>query len=215
MTQLKICGLTRPGDAAAADAASVAYGGAILAPGSPRTVSAERAGELFEGTGLIRCGVFVNAQLEDVVQVAQLARLGVLQLHGDEGPADVEAAAAATGLEVWKAVRPRTADEFSIAVERFADVADGLLLDGWSSTARGGTGIRFPWEEVAMRRTELPVGVRLVVAGGLTPANVAEVIAALSPDVVDVSSGVERAPGVKDDGLIRAFAEAVAGAAHR
>ncbi|HUE97423.1 MAG TPA: hypothetical protein VMN39_12240 [Longimicrobiaceae bacterium] len=205
----KICGLTRPRDAAAAAEAGASYGGVILAHGSPRTLEPARAREVFGDTGLTRCGVFVNASLEAVLAAARALALDVLQLHGDEDAGFVERAREESGLEVWKAVRPREADEFSAAVDQYGAAADGLLLDGWSAVARGGTGTPFPWDEVAARREYLPGGVRLIVAGGLTPANVGEVIAVLAPDVVDVSSGVESAPGVKDARLVRAFAEAV------
>ena len=85
----------------------------------------------------------------------------------------------------------------------------GLHLDGWSERGRGGTGTRFPWEEVAGHRAALAADVRLIVAGGLRPDNVAQVISLLTPDIVDVSSGVESAPGVKDPESIRRFAEVV------
>lgn len=210
--RIKICGLTRPEDARAAAAAGATYGGVILAPNSPRTVHPERVSGIFADTPLLRCGVFVNESRERLVELAAALRLGVLQLHGDETPELVAAVRAGSGGEVWKVVRPRTGDEFARAIEVYAGVADGLMLDGWSAAARGGTGTRFPWHEVAAYRDRLPPGTRLIVAGGLGPENVAEVVEILSPDVVDVSSGVEAAPGIKDHDAIRRFADAARGA---
>jgi phosphoribosylanthranilate isomerase len=86
---------------------------------------------------------------------------------------------------------------------------DGILLDWWSAEGRGGTGTSFPWREVAARLDEMPPETMLVAAGGLRPDNVAEAASILRPQVVDVSSGVERAPGVKDHAAVRAFVAAV------
>jgi phosphoribosylanthranilate isomerase len=112
---------------------------------------------------------------------------------------------------VWKAVRPRDGDEFAAAAVRYGGAVDALLLDGYSAQARGGTGVSFPWQAVADRLDLLPPGVALVAAGGLRPDNVAEAAAILRPAVVDVSSGVEASPGVKDAAAVRAFVAAVRG----
>ena len=94
-------------------------------------------------------------------------------------------------------------------MERYAAHADALLLDGFSAAAHGGTGARFPWEEVAALRGIVPAGVPLVAAGGMRAGNVARAVALLRPEVVDVSSGVESAPGIKDPEAIREFAAAL------
>ncbi|MEX2582228.1 MAG: phosphoribosylanthranilate isomerase [Gemmatimonadota bacterium] len=213
MTQVKICGLTRAGDAAAAEAAGAVYGGVILAPGSPRTVTPGRVLEIFDGSGLERVGVFVNEARDRIADLAAGLGLAVVQLHGDESPEFAAAIGAATGAEVWKAIRPRDAAEFVSAATKFEGAVAGLLVDGWSAAARGGTGARFPWREVAAHRAGLGTGTRLIAAGGLGPDNVAEVISILDPDVVDVSSGVERSAGEKDEVLIRRFAAAAGAAA--
>jgi phosphoribosylanthranilate isomerase len=207
--RIKIGGLTRAADAVAAEAAGAFYGGVILAPGSPRTLDPAVVPAIFAPTHLARCGVFVNESLGRITEIAQRLALDVIQLHGDETTDLVAAVREATGAEVWKAIRPRTGDDFAGETDRYRAVADGLLLDGWSAAARGGTGVTFPWREVARHRGRVDPSLRLVVAGGLTPENVAEVIALLSPDVVDVSSGVERSPGVKNADSIRRFAAAV------
>jgi len=211
---IKICGLTRPEDARAAEEAGAKYGGVILAPGSPRTVAPELVASIFADSTLVRCGVFVNESPARIVELAARLALDVVQLHGDEDLTTLDRVrAGAAGVEVWKAIRPRSGEEFFAQATRFAGSADGILVDGWSSVARGGTGARFPWAEVASYRSRLDPSLRLIVAGGLDATNVAEVVAILAPDVVDVSSGVESAPGIKDPASIRRFAEAALGRA--
>jgi len=139
-----------------------------------------------------------------------VARLDVLQLHGDEPP-ELAAELRGEGFTVWKAVRPRDGGELAAAAARYAGTVDALLLDGYSAEARGGTGTSFPWREVAARLDALPPGMVLIAAGGLRPDNVAAAAAILRPAIVDVSSGVESSPGVKDETAMRAFVAAVRG----
>lgn len=209
-TAFKVCGLTRPQDAAAAAAAGARYGGVILAPGGRRSISPERAAEVFNGLLLRRVGVFVDASAVEIRRAVETAGLHVVQLHGDEGPDEIAALRPPRGVTVWKAIRPRTPGEFVALVDRFAAVVDGVLVDGWSAAARGGTGTAFPWKAVAEHRHRVPASVALVAAGGLRPDNVTRAIELLAPTAVDVSSGVESAPGIKDLALIREFAAAVA-----
>jgi phosphoribosylanthranilate isomerase len=206
--EVKVCGLTRRGDAEAAAAAGAAYLGVVLAPGGRRSVTADAAGVMLDGLAATRVGVFVDAAEDELLRAGEAAGLRVLQLHGGEPP-ELAFRLREAGWRVWKAVRVRGADDFSLAARRYAGAVDALLLDGWSPAAHGGTGTRFPWAEVAERRGELPAGTGMVAAGGLTPENVAEAARLLRPDVVDVSSGVERAPGVKDAAALLAFAAAV------
>jgi phosphoribosylanthranilate isomerase len=212
MTPIKFCGLMRATDAHAAADAGATWGGVIFAPGGPRQIQPGAVDAIFGDTGLRRVGVFVNEMPERVLAIAEEAGLGVVQLHGEESPemaASLRATLGLRGIEVWKAIRPRTGQEFADEAARYADSVDGLVIDGWSAKGHGGMGASFPWHEVAAHRAALPAGLRIVVAGGLTPANVAEVISILHPDAVDVSSGVEQSPGVKDAGKIRDFAAAV------
>lgn len=208
--RVKICGLTRREDAQLAAAAGAAHGGVILAAGGKRSVTPQHAAGLFDGLPLSRVGIFVDAPLDQIRRAADAAGLHVLQLHGSESPDLVRSLRAEGRWRVWKAVRPRSAAEMLEAVERFGSELDGLLLDGWSAAAPGGTGARFPWEEVAGHRDQLPAGVELIAAGGLHASNVARAIELLRPSVVDVSSGVESAPGVKDPHAIPAFVAAAA-----
>lgn len=205
--RVKICGLTRRPDAEAAVAAGADFLGVILAPGGKRTVTPEHAGSVLAALPATRVGVFVDAPAGELEEAAVTARLDVIQLHGDETP-ETAGRLREAGWTVWKALRPRDGAEFAAGVARWAGAVDALLLDGWSPHAMGGTGERFPWPEVAALRGRVPEGLALVVAGGLRPENVAEAAALLRPDVVDVSSGVETAPGIKDVDAVRAFVAA-------
>jgi phosphoribosylanthranilate isomerase len=206
--RVKVCGITRREDAETAAAAGADFLGVILAPGGKRTVSAAAARDLLAGLGVLRVGVFVGSSEAEVLRAAEDAALHVVQLHGDETPETADALRRA-GLTVWKALRPRSGEDFADNVGRYASSVDAILLDGWSARAHGGTGAKFPWAEVAPHRHLLPQGVQLVAAGGMRAENVAEAAGLLRPDVVDVSSGVESAPGVKDAGAVRAFVAAV------
>lgn len=203
---VKVCGLTRHEDARQAAGAGAAYLGVILAPGGKRSVTPEAARVIFGGLSARRVGVFVDA--DDAAAVAEAAGVHVIQLHGDESP-EAAARLREAGWEVWKALRPRTGGEFAGEAPRWAGAVDALLLDGFSAAARGGTGASFPWAEVAARLDALPAGTRLIAAGGLRPGNVAEAAIALRPAVVDVSSGVEISPGIKDPDAVRRFVRAV------
>lgn len=208
MTEVKVCGLMRHEDAAAAAEAGARWLGVILAPGFGRSVTADDARVIFHGLPAQRVGVFVDADELILRSVAGAAGVDVLQLHGDEPP-ELAARMRAAGWEVWKAVRARGADDFSAAVARYAGSVDALLVDGYSPGSHGGVGASFPWEAVAARRGELPEGMRLIAAGGLRPDNVARAVRILRPHAVDVSSGVELAPGRKDPQAVRDFVRAV------
>jgi len=210
MVEVKICGLTRREDAETAVAAGASYLGVILAPGGKRTISQARAAEVTGGLHARRVGVFVNAGADEAMRAGEAAGLDVLQLHGAEVP-ETAARLRDAGWTVWKAVHPRDAAEFEQAVRIWDGAVDALLLDGWSPDAPGGTGAQFPWAEVAAVRDSLRGETRLVAAGGLRPDNVARAVHLLRPHVVDVSSGVETAPGVKDPSLIHAFVAAALG----
>lgn len=212
--RVKICGLVRRADAEAAAAAGADYLGVVLAPGGRRSVDLAAARALFSGLPVRRVAVTVNASAGELRGFADALSLAALQLHGDEPP-ELAAELRDSGVAVWKAVRPRGAADFLAAVARFTGAADALLLDGWSPQARGGTGARFPWDEVGALRSEMPPSMELIVAGGLRPENVAHAIGLLRPHAVDVSSGVERAPGVKDPDRIRSFVAAARGAPER
>lgn len=203
--RVKICGLTRLVDGELAAAAGADYLGIIASPGFGRSVEPSLGAWLAERTGVPVVAVTVDAGLEELVALAREARASVLQLHGDEPPERLKRLRERGDWKLWKAVRVRTPEEVRDALDRYGPVADGLLLDGWHPDARGGAGVRFPWELVAPLRGEFPPGLTFVAAGGLNPENVAEAVRRLRPHVVDVSSGVEEAPGRKEAGGVRRF----------
>jgi len=208
-TQVKICGITRLQDAELAVELGSWAVGMVFFDASPRACS------LAEGlritTSLRRkvelCGVFVNAQMEEIVGVSEQLGLTLLQLHGDEGPSFCAEAARRTGARIVKAFQ----------VSGLADIQDAArfhtdfhLLDARSrkpghEQLRGGTGETFDWALLAGRRSKVP----LILSGGLNPGNVGEAIERVRPFAVDTASGTESAPGIKDSAKLRDFFAAV------
>ena len=195
--RVKICGITRPEDAVAAERAGADAIGMIFAASSKRRIDRARARDIVDAVGplLVRVGVFVDAPIAEVRDAVRDLRLDAVQLHGSE-PTDY-AAALRGEVRVVRAVRfgPEVTPE-SLATYP----ADAILLDA----ARPGSGEAFPWREARAWRGHP----RLILAGGLTPENVAAGIHALRPYAVDVASGVEHAVGVKDAARIAAFVRA-------
>ena len=200
MTRVKICGITNLEDAEEAVGLGAWAIGLNHHPASPRFCEPDEAARI--GAAMKRrceiVGVFVNSSLDAVAEAADQEQLTMLQLHGDEGPAFCAEAARRTGAKVIKAIRVRSGADLR-AAEAFR--TDYHLLDAHRSGTPGGTGERFDWDLAAARRSEIPV----IVAGGLTPNNVTEAIAAAAPFAVDVASGVEASPGRKDYALMAAF----------
>ena len=211
--RVKICGMGRPADVRAAAGAGAAYVGLVLAESPRRLDASEAAGlaRVARDAGVATVGVFVDRETEAVVELAEEVGFGVAQLHGDE-PADACLQLREAGLEVWKAIRPRSRRELEEEADRYRHVADALLVEGWSAERAGGTGTAFPHAWLAGGEARRTVG-RLVLAGGLAPGNVGEAVRRVGPDVVDVSTGVEASPGRKDADRIRAFVAAVRSAA--
>ncbi|MEO5813957.1 MAG: phosphoribosylanthranilate isomerase [Gemmatimonadaceae bacterium] len=201
--EVKICGLTRSVDAEFADAAGATYLGVIFA-GGPRERSPEDARATLSGRRARKVGVFANQTPAEIAEIAAVVGLDVLQMHGTSDPLRILDVRAATGLEVWAVVRTASG-VLPDDVEELADAADALLIDAMGSGQLGGTGRTIPWLELGESLDAMSAGHRIVLAGGLTPDNVAEAIDYVSPMVVDVSSGVESSPGIKDQTLVRAF----------
>jgi phosphoribosylanthranilate isomerase len=202
--RVKFCGITRLEDARAAVEHGAWALGVILWPGSVRACALEEAARIagaYRRTAEV-CGVFVNQTLEEVAGSVEAAGLTMVQLHGDEGPAFCNEVARRTGAKVMKAARVRGRADLQ-ALEPFH--TDLHLLDAHKDGSYGGTGETFDWELVAARHSHIP----LVLSGGLTAENVAAGIAATRPFAVDVASGTEASPGVKDSAKLRAFGEAV------
>lgn len=208
--RIKFCGITRLEDAELAAELDAWAVGLILWPGSARRCSRAEAEAI--GAALHRrteiAGVFVDAHLDNVAEAAEAFGLTLLQFHGDEGPVYCGEAARRTGAKVIKAAR--VAGRSDIRDLR-AFQTDFHLLDAHVRGQQGGTGVTFAWELVGEHPRDRP----LILSGGLRPDNVADAIAAVQPFAVDVASGVEAEPGVKDHALMAAFAEAVRATAPR
>lgn len=228
--KVKICGLTRVGDAGHAEAQGASYLGAILA-GGPRVLTLDAA-RLVLGPrrqSVQRVAVFGDQSAQEIVSIAERLDLDVLQLHGTAAKAETRAETRAeteadpeerarmverlreeTGRLVWPVIRVagQTLPEGTVAL---AQVADALVLDAHVVGQLGGTGVALDWsglrDAIAGLRQQVP-SLTLVLAGGLRPENVATAIRLLAPQVVDVSSGVEAAPGVKDPERVRQFVTA-------
>ncbi|MCB1390366.1 MAG: phosphoribosylanthranilate isomerase [Rhodobacteraceae bacterium] len=206
--RVKICGLSRPQDVAAVAASGAAYGGLVFFARSPRAVSIAQARDLSLGfpVGLARVGLFVDPDDAFLTAVLDEVPLDVVQLHGRETPERVAEVKARHRLPVMKAVGVASAEDLPALVAH-GRVADMLLVDAKpprDAVLPGGNGLAFDWRLIAGRRWPVP----WMLAGGLTPENVADAIALTGARQVDVSSGVESAPGVKDPGRIAAFAAA-------
>lgn len=211
MTALKFCGLTNAIDAAAAAHAGATYAGVIFA-GGPRLLTPETAALVLAAAGPSVQGVGVFGDQSPTVVAEWMAISGarVAQLHADPTPAHVRAVRRAGVSNVWAVVRV-AGEVLPPEAEALADAADALVLDAKVEGRLGGNGVTLPWNALARQLSAWPSRPRLVLAGGLRPSNVADAVAVLLPDVVDVSSGVERAPGVKDHTAMYAFADAVRG----
>lgn len=203
--RVKICGLTRREDVQFAEKAGADFVGAVMVPSSPRAVDPERARGLFEGLDVATVAVVADLEPAALALVAETVHPTVLQLHGDETPEAVEAIRSRSPSRIWKAVAVRGPEDVEAAVDAFGSLVDGLVLDAWDPKYRGGTGRQFPWEEVRSAIGRLEGGPIFIAAGGLAPHNVREAINVLRPAVVDVSSGVESRPGVKDQELVKRF----------
>jgi phosphoribosylanthranilate isomerase len=202
-TQIKVCGITRLEDALYADACGADAVGFIFHPASPRYIESERAKSIIDRlpVGIMKVGVFVNRPAEEVERTAESCGLDLIQLHGDESPAYCRLF---PSDQVIKAVSPRTVEEL-----RALDVYDvrAFLFDARDVELYGGTGKRADWNLAAMLRKTHP----LILAGGLGAANIEAAITTVVPQAVDINSGCEHTPGIKDHarmqqiiGMIRA-----------
>ncbi|MHA6264476.1 phosphoribosylanthranilate isomerase [Arenibacterium sp. CAU 1754] len=203
--QVKFCGLSRPEDIAAAVDAGARYVGFVFFPKSPRNISLEQAADLARQvpTGICKVALTVDADDAFLDRLLDEVPLDMLQLHGHETPERVAEVKSRYGLPVMKAVG--VADKGDLPeLEKHLKVADQILVDAKppkDADLPGGNGLAFDWRLIAGRRWPVP----WMLAGGLTPENVATAIQMTGARQVDVSSGVESAPGVKDAAKMRAF----------
>ena len=200
-TRVKICGITRLEDALVAAEAGAEAIGLVFYPPSPRAVSPATAQEIVANLPpfVTAVGLFVNETAEHINRIYTQVGLDLLQLHGDE----TTQFCTGLGVPFIKALRVKPDDDVAQLMSSWCD-ARSVLLDAFKPNVPGGTGETFDWSQVPV--TEAP---RIVLAGGLTPDNVTDAIARCRPAAVDVSGGVEMAPGVKSPEKIAAFVAAV------
>ena len=204
-TLVKICGLSTPETLAAAVRAGASHVGFVHFAKSPRHLSLADAARLrAEVPPQVKAVLLVADPAPDTLAEAlREVRPDVVQFHGNETPEDLARFRTATGVEAWRALGVKDADSLAQAA-RFHGAADRLLFDAPASGLPGGNGTRFDWGLLKAYRAPTPWGL----AGGLTPANVAEAIHLTGAPLVDTSSGVESAPGIKDVDKIAAFCKA-------
>jgi len=215
MTWTKICGTTSLADAKLAVAAGADAVGFIFAP-SPRQVSQETAAEIIEAlpANVAKIGVTVNQSPEDVARLAQNLGLTGIQLHGDE-PGDQFWAyrSALSPRKIFKTLRAHQVlaggNDYLYQYLRSSEFFDAVLLDSGTPDQLGGTGTTFDWQALLPAVSYIKQWMPVIIAGGLIPENVADAIRVFAPWGVDVASGVESAPGHKDDAKLKAFVYAV------
>lgn len=197
MTRIKICGITNLADALAATQAGADALGFVFYSKSPRHILPEEAADIINQLPpfVQVVGLFVNETTELVNQISRQCKLGLVQLHGDETPAYCRQ----INQRLVKAFRVQTAEDLK-QIARYADY--GCLLDAYCDSAYGGTGKSFNWE---IAKEAVQRGHQVILAGGLSAANVADAIKQVQPYAVDVSSGVEVAPGRKDPLKLQQF----------
>lgn len=207
--EVKICGLTRAEDAAAAAAAGAAYLGVVLAAGSSRRVAPETAREVVAAAGTVPVlGVFGGQRVTEILQLCRTIGLTGAQLHAPQG-GGVARQIREQGLIVWRVIRLASENDLA-SVASLREFSSAVLVEAQDPHVLGGSGAPLPLYLARQARAQLP-GHRMVLAGGLTPETVGEAILQIQPDIVDVSSGVELRPGIKDPERIMRFMEAAVG----
>ncbi|MEO7964246.1 MAG: phosphoribosylanthranilate isomerase [Gemmatimonadaceae bacterium] len=208
---IKFCGLTRRIDVEMAESLGAAYLGVIFAP-SARQVTLQQAslalGAKRDG-GPRRVGVFAGSSGDDIVRALDFLWLDVAQLHGVGDASLMEELRRRTNVQLWNVLHVGR-EGLAAAIEKANDfVGDAILLDAKVDGMLGGTGTAFDWRDARNAIERLRARGPIILAGGLRPENVSHAVALLAPDVVDVSSGVELSPGIKDHSRMRAFVHAV------
>ena len=202
MTRVKICGITRLEDAQLAETLGAWAVGFIFWPGSPRFIEPDAAAPIVNALSplVVPVGVFVDQPIEVVNDVARTLRLGAVQLHGSESSDYLRGVAART-------IKATSLGACTIEWLEALDPACLLLLDASDPVRRGGTGQTIDWDRAALIAARRPT----MLAGGITPGNIVSAVTRVRPAAVDVSSGVERAPGIKDPDRLRALFQALEG----
>jgi phosphoribosylanthranilate isomerase len=209
MPEIKFCGLTRAEDVAEAAELGADFVGVIFAGGPRHQTTRTAQTILFERPRPPRRVIVVADQTPiEIAGLALAMRADVVQLHADPSPERIEQVKREVSADVWSVMRI-AGSELPRNFDAVAGIADGIVLDAKAPGGLGGSGIRLPWHELGDTLRGRRKGLRIILAGGLTPENVTEAISLIEPDVVDVSSGVEAAPGIKDHKRMRAFRDAV------
>ena len=207
--------MTRPEDVAQAATLGADYVGVIFA-GGPRHQTPDEAVRVVGGAASPprRVAVVAEQTVREIVDLVRALSANVVQLHADPGVERVREVRRTTGVETWAVLRVE-GSTLPRSFGAIAEAADAVVLDARAAGGLGGSGVTLPWAELSRSLSASRGSTRIVLAGGLRPENVAEAVAAIEPDIVDVSSGVESAPGIKDHERMRAFRDAVrrAGAA--
>lgn len=204
--------MTRAEDVARAASLGASYVGVIFA-GGPRHQTLESAQHFLAGAArpVRRVAVIADQTPIEIAGLVRALRIDIVQIHADPTAQRVADIRQAIDVELWSVIRV-AGESLPESFEELADVSDGIVLDAKAPDGRGGSGMSLPWrrlrDTLASRRLEM----KIILAGGLKAENVAGAIVALEPDIVDVSSGVESAPGIKDHVRMRAFRDAVSGA---
>jgi phosphoribosylanthranilate isomerase len=200
-TRVKICGITRPADAQAAIKSGADAIGMVFYAPSPRAVTVERAREIVAGLSpfVTVVGLFVNEERERIAQILSEVRIDLLQFHGDETPEEC----AGNNRPYIKAIRMRDGVDLVAEQSRYSQ-AEGLLLDTYRKGIPGGTGDSFNWDLIPDQ-----IAGSITLAGGLDSENVGQAITQVQPYAVDVSGGVEKEKGIKDEQKIAAFMRGV------
>lgn len=209
-TEIKFCGMTRGIDAEMGAQLGAAYIGVIFA-GGPRNLSVDQAASVLRCVppDVGRVGVFGRPDMHSLIDAATTLTLSAVQLHAGLDESTIGRIRASFGGEIWAVLRLANGEVGADAAELF-DAADAIVLDAHVRGKLGGTGVTLPWAQLVDQLGPLRGRrARLVLAGGLNAENVGRAIELLQPDVVDVSSGVETAPGIKDHARMRAFRDAV------
>lgn len=203
--RVKICGITRVEDALAAEAAGADAVGLVFYSGSKRYVTAQQALAIKSALGpfVKTVALVVNASTDEIDHLLDAVRPDLIQFHGDETPEFCQQ----FSVPFIRAIRMHPELNIEQEIARYAN-ASGFLFDAWDADQYGGTGKQFNWQRLPSAR-HFP----LILAGGLTPANVAEAVAQVEPYAVDVSGGVELAPGIKDANKVQQFIAAAKGRA--
>jgi phosphoribosylanthranilate isomerase len=213
-TRVKICGLTRSIDVQAAIQAGADAVGFVFYSPSPRAVTAAQAAELLKSVPpfVQTVGLFVDVNEAELLDILKTVRIDLLQFHGNETPEHCQYLATLTGKRWIKALQMKPDVDVNPLIERYRSAgASGILLDAWHPDLFGGTGHAFDWrrfpqvEHIPDGKSDYIGQCFLILAGGLTPDNVAEAIRQTRPFAVDVSGGVESAKGIKDEALIQRF----------